>query len=59
MEILIGERGQVTHAEVRESIRLLDAAALQCVQGWVFEPARIRGKPVPTLAKAPVTFRIY
>jgi protein TonB len=59
VEILIGERGQVAHAEVRESIPELDAAAVECARGWLFEPATRGGKPAPTLAIAPVTFRIH
>lgn len=59
LEILIAASGKVVHAEVRQSIPGLDEAALECVRQWSFEPARLKGKPVPTTAQAPVTFRIY
>lgn len=56
---LIGEDGRVTHAEVRESARGLDAAALACVRQWVFKPAERNGRPVASIAAVPVFFRIY
>ena len=59
IEIIIGERGKVAHGEVRESIPALDAAALACVRGWSFKPAQRDGRPIPTVALAPVVFRIY
>jgi outer membrane biosynthesis protein TonB len=38
---------------------MLDAAALEAVRDWVFSPALQRGRPVPTIARAPVSFTIY
>ena len=58
VEILISASGEVVHAEIRRSIPALDAAALDCVKQWLFNPARLHGRPVPTLAQAPVGFRI-
>jgi TonB family protein len=57
--ILINSLGKVAHAEIRESIPHLDEAALACVRDWLFEPAQRGGKPVATVAVAPVMFRIY
>jgi|MudIll2142460700_1097286.scaffolds.fasta_scaffold140021_4 TonB family protein len=59
VEILIGEQGEVAHAEVRKSIPEFDEAALACVRQWQFEPALSGGVPRATLAHVPVTFRIY
>jgi protein TonB len=59
MEILIGENGEVAHAEVTTSVPGLDEAALACVRPWRFEPARHGGRPVATVARAPVAFRIF
>jgi protein TonB len=59
VEILIGERGEVTHAEIRKSIPALDAAALSCVRTWKFSPATRNGRAIPVVALAPVSFRIY
>jgi TonB family protein len=59
VEMLIDNSGRVAGARVLKSVPLLDAAALQTVKQWVFAPAMKRGRPVATIAHAPVTFRIY
>lgn len=59
LEILIDANGRVVRARVLKSIPLLDAAAIQTVQQWVFAPAIKNGRPVATVAMAPVTFRIF
>ena len=59
VEILIDSTGRVVRARVIQSVRLLDAAAVQTVYQWVFSPAVKHGRPVPTLAHAPISFRIY
>jgi protein TonB len=59
VEILIDSTGRVVRARVLQSVPMLDAAALQTVYQWVFQPAVKHGRPVPTIAHAPVAFRIY
>ncbi|HET7746510.1 MAG TPA: TonB family protein [Vicinamibacteria bacterium] len=59
LEILIDSTGRVVKARVVRSIPLLDAAAIQTVTQWVFSPAIKNGRPVATIATAPVTFRIF
>jgi len=59
LEILIDMNGHVIRARVLQPIPALDAAAIQCVQQWVFSPAMKRGRPVATIAQAPVNFRIF
>jgi protein TonB len=59
VEILIDSSGRVIRARVMQSIPLLDAAAIQTVHQWVFQPAVKHGRPVATIAQAPVTFRIF
>lgn len=59
LEILIDSNGRVVRAHVKKSIPLLDAAAIRTVQEWVFSPAIKNGRPVATIATAPVTFRIF
>ena len=59
VEILIDIQGRVVRARVIQSVPLLDAAAIQTVYQWVFSPAMKHGRPVPTLAHAPVAFHIY
>jgi protein TonB len=59
IEIVIDASGQVARARVVQSIPLLDRAALDCVREWLFQPALKHGRPVATVAMAPVSFRIY
>lgn len=59
LEILIDSTGRVVRARVLESVPALDQAAIAAVKQWVFEPAAKHGRPVATLARAPVGFRIF
>jgi protein TonB len=59
LEILIDINGRVVSARVLRSIPQLDAAAVATVKQWVFSPAIKNGRPVATIARAPVQFRIY
>lgn len=59
LEILIDQNGRVVKARVLQSIPLLDAAAIETVKQWVFKPAIKNGRPVSTVANAPVGFRIF
>jgi TonB family protein len=59
VEILINATGRVVRARVIQSVPLLDAMALQTVYQWAFSPAVKNGRPVLTLAHAPITFRIH
>jgi TonB family protein len=56
---LIASDGRVIRTAVIESVPALDKAALACVRQWQFRPATRRGRPVPSTAAMPVTFRIY
>jgi TonB family protein len=59
LEILIDASGRVVRARVIQSVPLLDAAAVETMREWTFAPAIKQGRPVATLAQAPITFRIY
>ncbi len=59
VEIYIDIHGNVVRTRIIQSIPALDAAAIATVKQWRFKPARKGGKPVPTMARAPVGFRIY
>lgn len=59
VEILIDATGRVARARVTRSVPLLDEAAVAAVRQWVFAPAVKAGRPVATLAMAPVTFTLY
>src|SRR5262249_31347565 len=59
LEILIDSTGHVVKARVVQSVPMLDQAAVQTVYQWVFSPAMKKGRPVATIALAPVDFRIF
>jgi TonB family protein len=59
VEVLIDSSGRVVRSRVVQSVPGLDEAALECTRQWEFTPAIKDGKPVPTIAHAPVQFRIY
>lgn len=59
LEIVISEEGQVVAWRILKSIPALDAEAVKCVRLWKFAPATVGGRPVATVAQAPVAFRIY
>jgi protein TonB len=59
LELLIDANGQVVRARVLQSVPLLDDAALEAVGQWLFAPAVKHGRPVATVAQAPISFRIY
>ena len=59
VEILIDVDGRVVRATVRHGVPQLNAAAVEAVLQWRFTPATKKGRPVPSLATAPVQFTIY
>jgi protein TonB len=59
LEILIDSTGRVSRVRVVNSIPALDQAAIETVKQWVFAPAIKRGRPVATVATAPLSFRIF
>jgi periplasmic protein TonB len=59
LEILIDEHGRVVRWRVVQSVSPLDAAAVEAVRSWLFVPASHQGRPVASLARAPISFRIY
>ena len=59
VEILIDDTGRVARMRIVQSAPLLDAAALDAVRQWIFLPAVRHGRPVATIAVAPVRFTIY
>jgi TonB family protein len=55
--LVIDTAGNVSEAEVLESVKELDEASITCVKEWRFKPALKDGQAVGTLALAPVKFR--
>jgi TonB family protein len=56
VEVTIDVDGTVKDARILRSIPMLDAAALEAVRQWRYEPTTIDGKPVPVIMTVPVTF---
>jgi len=56
VEVTIDVDGSVKDARVLRSIPMLDAAALEAVRQWRYEPTMIGGKPVPVIMTVPVAF---
>ena len=56
VEVTIDVDGTVKDARVLRSIPMLDAAALEAVRQWRYEPTTIDGKPVPVIMTVTVTF---
>lgn len=56
--LLIGITGEIEQVKIIESQPqgVFDDAAMQSMQGWKFEPAQYKGKPVKTWAKQRIRF---
>jgi protein TonB len=52
----IDEEGKVIDAKVVRSVPLLDQAALDAVQQWVYMPTLLNGVPVPVLMTVTINF---
>ena len=59
LEALIDQEGCVRHIRVLKMLPMgLDAAAVNSVRSWAFEPARLEGRPVPVYFVITVTFAL-
>jgi TonB family protein len=58
VDATIGLDGKVVDAKVVRSIPLLDAAALDAVKRWEFEPTLLNGKPVSVIVTVAVQFSL-
>ena len=56
LETVIGVDGTVRDAKVLRSVPLLDAAAVDAVRQWEFEPTQVNGVPVPVVMTVTVNF---
>ena len=55
LEVTVEADGRVRSAKVLRSIPLLDAAALDAVRQWRYEPTLLNGVAVPVIITVPVT----
>jgi protein TonB len=60
LEVQVGADGRAISVSVKRSsgFPALDSAAVQGVQRWTFEPARVGGLPVASRADVPVNFSL-
>ena len=58
LEVLVDAKGRAAQMRVLQSVPGLDAAAKECVKHWGFEPGTKDGRPVATIVREPVFFRI-
>jgi protein TonB len=56
---VIDERGRVSNVRVLRGLKMgLDQAAVDTVQGWTFEPAKLAGRPVKVFYTLTVKFQL-
>jgi TonB family protein len=61
VEAVVDVDGTVSRARVTKSLDKqsgLDESALEAARGWVFEPGRLNGQPVPVVVTLKLEFRI-
>lgn len=60
LEVQVGADGRAISVSVKRSsgFPALDSAAVQAVQRWTFEPARMAGIPIASRADVPVNFSL-
>jgi protein TonB len=60
LEVQVSAEGRATSVSVKHSsgFPVLDNAAVQGVEHWTFEPARVAGLPTAGRAEVPVNFSL-
>jgi protein TonB len=58
VEATIDEWGVVKNAVVRQSVSLLDKAAIDAVSKWRYAPTRLNGQPIAIVMRVTVTFTL-
>jgi protein TonB len=58
VETTIDAEGEVVDLRVVDSVPLLDAAAIEAVRQWRYEPTYLNGTPVPVLLTVEVVFQL-
>ena len=56
LEIVVGADGSVREIHIRQSVPMLDAAAIEAIRQWRYAPARTGGRPVPSTVMVRVSF---
>jgi len=58
LECTIDEDGRVVSIRTLRSVPMLDAAAIEAVRQWEYEPTLLNGVPVPVIMTVTVNFRL-
>jgi protein TonB len=58
LEATISPQGRVVEVKVLRGIPLLDQAAIDAVQTWVYTPTLLNGVPVPVIMTVTVNFKL-
>jgi protein TonB len=58
LEATIDETGRVTKVVVRQSVPMLDKAAIEAVSAWRYTPTFLNGEPVAVILTVTVRFRM-
>jgi len=58
LECTIGRDGRITDVKVLRGIPLLDAAAVDAVKQWVYEPTLVNGVPARVIMTVTVSFKL-
>lgn len=58
LEAVIGTDGAVREVRALRPAPVLEAAAVEAVQQWLFTPTRLNGEPVPVVMTVTVTFTL-
>jgi len=56
LDLTIDESGRVENVEILRSVKVFDAAAVDAVRRWRFEPALLNGRPTPIVMTVTVSF---
>jgi protein TonB len=59
LQALVCSTGQVFAVRAQQSIPLLDFASIMAARQWVFQPARVDGRPVAVWVTIPVKFSLH
>ena len=58
LEMVVDEQGDVSDVKVVRSVPMLDAAAVDAVRQWKYQPTPMGGKPVKVMMTTNVTFKL-
>jgi protein TonB len=58
LECTVSAQGRVENVRVLRGIPLLDQAAIDAVQQWVYTPTLVNGVPVPVIMTVTVSFKL-